>query len=518
MERTPVLVVGAGLAGLSTATFLGLHGVASLAVERHPGTSTQPKARGQTPQTMEALRIAGVAERVRDAGFDMNTQMEIVIAESVTGRVLHQVAENIAMDLTHLSPAGMAMAGQERTEAILADRVRELGAQVRFSTELTSFTQDADGVTATLQTEAGEQTVRADYLVAADGWRAGIRSELGDGAHGRGRHGGMVSVVFDADLGDLFAGRDFVLYYLQNPGLRHGTGGFGVTDTPGRYVVLFGYDPETDEPVDEIGEDVLVDQVRTAMGMPDLTVRIVDRAQFEMASRVADRFSAGRVFLVGDAAHVMAPTGGQGGNTAVMDGFYLGWKLAYVIRGLAGPGLLDSHDAERRPFGDLVTEQQYANYVARMAPQLRDGSEAELLPFESMLGYRHLGGAVITDPGDDEALVEDATHPTGRPGSHAPHVWLDRDGARLSTVDLFGGGFVLLTASPSWTTVASAVSDRLGVPIETHVLDAGEWLQAYGIGAEGASLVRPDRFVAWRSRSAGSAADLEKALRVVLSR
>ena len=213
-----------------------------------------------------------------------------------------------------------------------------------------------------------------------------------------------------------------------------------------------------------------------------------------------------------------APTGGQGGNTAVMDGFYLGWKLAYAIRGLAGPGLPASHDAERRPFGDLITEQQYTNYVTRMAPQLRDGSEADPIPLASMLGYRHLGGATVTEPGDDGALVEDATNPTGRPGSHAPHVWVGRGGEHSSTIDLFGRGFVLLTASPSWAQAAAAVSDQLGVPIDVQVLADDRVLGAYGITAEGASLVRPDRFVAWRSRGAGTAADLEKALRVVLCR
>lgn len=527
-EHVPVLIVGAGLAGTSTAMFLGLHGVPSLLVERHPSTSNQPKARGQSWHTMEALRMAGVSERVRAAGYDLDVGMPIVIAESVTGRVLHEIIGEKWPDFPHLTPERMGMASQERTEPILAGRARELGAKTRFGTRLESFEQDADGVTCVLEDLSGgeRRTVRADYLVAADGWRGAIRDQAAIGTHGRGELSRAVSVVFDADLADAVLGREYALFYLQNPAFD-GMASFVSTDTPGRWAAFFDYHPERGETLDDYPRDRLVEIVRRLVGLADLPLEIVSVAETGMAHRVADRFSAGRVHLVGDAAHTMPPHGGQGGNTAVMDGFYLAWKLAAVVRGWAGPGLLDSHDAERRPYGEMIAGQQYANMITRSMPHLADGTEdAPIPPEQGLLGYRYPDGAVVPEPDEDGARLEDPNHPTGRPGSHAPHFWLTRNGERLPVLDLFGRGFVLLTESDAWGKAAAEVAGRLGVPLRAEVVggadglaDAdGHWRRRYGIGPDGATLVRPDRFIAWRSQDVADATALEAALRQVLHR
>lgn len=526
-EHVPVLIVGAGLAGTSTAMFLGLHEVSSLLVERHPGTSNQPKARGQSWHTMEALRIAGVSERVRAAGYDLDLGMPIVIAESVTGRVLHEIIGEKWPEFPHLTPERMGMASQERTEPILAERARELGAEIRFGTRLDSFEQDDNGVTAVLLdlTTGERRTVRADYLVAADGWRSEIRDRLGIGVHGRGEIGRSISVVFDADLADAVLGREYALFYLQNPAVE-GSAAFVSTDTPGRWVALFDYHPEHGETMADYPEARLVEIVRRIVGRPDLPVGIVTVAETGIAHRVADRFSAGRAHIVGDAAHTMPPHGGQGGNTAVMDGFYLAWKLAAVVRGWAGPGLLDSHDAERRPYGEMIAGQQYANMVTRSMPHLADGTEdAPIPPEQGLLGYRYPDGAVVPEPDDDGARLEDPTHPTGRPGSHAPHVWLTRNGERLPVLDLLGRGFVLLTESDAWGKAAAEVAGRLGVPLRGEVIGGtdglaadGDWRDRYRIGPDGATLVRPDRFIAWRTSEPAHAGALEAALRQVLDR
>jgi putative polyketide hydroxylase len=532
VERVPVLIVGAGLAGTATAMFLGLHGVKSLLVERHPTTSNHPKARGQTWHTMEALRIAGVSERVRAAGYDVDLGMPIVIGQSVAGPIFHEILGEKWPDMSHLTPERMGMASQERTEPILAERAVELGAEIRFSTRLESFEQDEEGVTAVIGDLAtGERrTVRADYLVAADGWRGGIRESLGIGVHGRGALGDSVAVVFDADVDELVKGREFALFYLQNPRLSEvvgGVGAFASTDTPGRWAVMFGFDPAV-RPLAEFSDDDLVEKVRIAVGVDDLPVKLVSRASTGLAHRVAERFSDGRVFLVGDAAHTMPPHGGQGGNTAIMDGFYLAWKLAAVARGWAGADLLDSYDTERRPYGEMIAGQQYSNMIERSSPELRDGTEDALIPPGlPLFGYRYPDGAVVPESDEDGERFEDPVNPTGRPGSHAPHVWFTKAGERLPSLDLFGRGFVLLTESAAWAEVAADVAERLGVPLRAEVVNApggpaGEWLDKYGIGADGASLVRPDRFIAWRTTAssgpATDAKDLEAALRTALSR
>ncbi|MGH3872329.1 MAG: FAD-dependent monooxygenase [Pseudonocardiaceae bacterium] len=528
-QHVPVLIVGGGLAGMSAVLFLAHHGVPALLVEQHRTTSIHPKARGQSPQTMEALRIAGIADRARAAGPAGGARLRITIAESIVGRTLHTLVEDTP-DLAHLSPAGFAMASQERMEPILAERATELGAQLRFATRLETFTHDAGGVTATLRdTTTGQvEAVRTGYLIAADGHRSPIRAALGIGTHGRGSLNHYLTWVFEADLGHLIDHRTLTLYYLQNPALHGGNGVFVTTDHPGRYVLAVEYHPEHGESPADFTVERAAEQIRAGVGMPDLPVRIRHSDQTEFAAHVADRFTLGRIHLIGDAAHVMPPTGGQGGNTAIMDGFYLAWKLAMVVTGTAGPGLLDSHDAERRPVTELFVEQQYANLVTRMATHLADGSEAAPIDDATLfLGYRYPTGAIVSEPGDDGSLLEDPSAPTGRPGSRAPHVRLVRDDVPISTIDLFGDSFVLLTGSRGrhWCQTADEVSRRLGIRLDTHQIGAagvadptGTWTTRYHVTDSDAVLIRPDRFIAWRSTEHSHPPELEAALRHILDR
>jgi len=218
----------------------------------------------------------------------------------------------------------------------------------------------------------------------------------------------------------------------------------------------------------------------------------------------------------------------MGGNTAILDGYYLAWKLAMVLRGEAGPGLLDSNDPERRPYAELLVEQQYTAFVHRMRPDLADGTlAAPVEPVSALFfGYRHLSEAVLVEPGDDREPLENPEQPTGRPGSRAPHVWLDRDGQQLSTVDLFGRRFVLLVgpAGDQWVHDGMLAGAALGTPLDFHRIGAdlsdvdGQWATLYGVSDEGAVLVRPDGFIAWRSPAAGNPGDLEAVLRKVLDR
>lgn len=511
-ERTPVLVVGGGLAGLSAAMFLAVHGVRALVVERHPTTSIYPKARGQFPHAMEALRVAGVADRMigaspPDPGF------RITVAESVTGRVFNDLLVDGNPDFSGLSPAGWANASQEMAEPILLARARELGADVRFATELVSFTQDDFEVHAVLRDATGEYRVRADYLVAADGHRSPIRHALGIGTHGRGDLSRSTGIVFEADLGR----RGFGLYYLRNPELPGGAGVVVSTDEPNRYALAVGYR-------ENVTDDEWLSMIRTATGVPELNPLLVTEGvtNGHTSVRVADRFSSGRVHLIGDAVRVMPPTGGFGGNTAILDGYYLAWKLAMVVSGDAGPGLMDSHDLERRPYADILVEQQYTAFVQRMRPDLADDTLAAPLDPVSTLffGYRHLSSAVALEPNDDSALLENPEQPTARPGSRAPHVPLRRNGVPLSTRDLFGRNFVLLTGPAADRWLAATTS--LDLCLDTYCVGEdledpeGRFTKTYGITDEGAVLVRPDGFVAWRAED--EEGDLEEAVNNILCR
>jgi putative polyketide hydroxylase len=531
----PVLITGAGLAGLSTAMFLGLHGLPSLVAERHPGLSTQPKARGQMPATMEALRAAGVAELFRAAAPPGRPETAVVIAHSASGPVLHSFTQ-AEPDFAAFSPEPSGLVSQERAEAILAGRATELGATIEFRTALESFRQEGDGVTAVVRDllTGSQRTVRAGYLVAADGHKGTIRDDLGIGTHGRsaGAPRTAVFIQFDADLSATWGGSAAGIYYLQNAALPAGSATLVSTDSPGRHVCAISLDAAGD--VAGLTEQRCAEIIAAAAGVPDLAVTIVDWSESSGSSgtRVADSFGRGRVFLAGDSAHLMPPTGGQGGNAAVMDGYHLAWKLAAVAGGQAGPGLLDSHDTERRPFADLLAEQQYANMVHRYGlPD--DGTLAELVdPVTGLFGYCCPSGAFLGEPAAASGPFEDPAAPSGRPGCRAPHVPLLHDGEPVSTRDLYGRDFVLLAGAEggAWAAAGAEAAGRLGIAIEAWTVggpsasgpaldDPGRlWTRAYGVTPAGAVLVRPDGIIAWRAADAADTGQLERALRVVLDR
>ena len=241
--------------------------------------------------------------------------------------------------------------------------------------------------------------------------------------------------------------------------------------------------------------------------IPELPVEIENVQRWSASAEYAERMREGRIFIAGDAAHVMPPTGGFGGNCGVQDGYDLAWKLAHVLGGTADEALLDTYDAERQPVGAFTTEQAYTRYVLRLDPSL--GKE-NLMPIVGEapieLGYRHRSAAIVVGADDDDAW-EDPGEPSGRPGFRAPHVPLTVDGPERSTLDLFGRDFVLLAGSDgeSWCAASRAAGASVGVPVRPYrigadVTDATGGLEsAYGTGAAGAVLVRPDGFIVWRA-------------------
>jgi hypothetical protein len=256
--------------------------------------------------------------------------------------------------------------------------------------------------------------------------------------------------------------------------------------------------------------------------VPDLEVRILGIDPWVAASLVAERFRSDRVFIAGDAAHEMPPTGGFGLNTGVQDAHNLTWKLAAVLKGWARPELLDTYDAERRPWGKFVTDEALKSAISMgrgQQPRAASGNAALLArpEFHSELGV--IFGAIYTSPavlpdGTDPPAIDNPVAqyvPSARPGGRAPHVWLQRNGLRVSTHDLVGMGFTLFAGERGapWRDAAHAVSASRGVPMTAYTVGAdadirdpdGDWAPAYGVEADGAGLVRPDGHVAWRQRS-----------------
>jgi hypothetical protein len=253
--------------------------------------------------------------------------------------------------------------------------------------------------------------------------------------------------------------------------------------------------------------------IRTLVGVPDLELEVLGGATWDIGHRVADRFQAGRVLLVGDAAHVMPPTGGQGGNTALLDGYHLGWKLAAVVRGDAGPALLDSHDAERRPYAEAMCDWQVANMVIRQRPDLADESIGD--PMDPVaLGFRYAcpAGAFVAEPGAGAAMFDDPDAPSGRPGTRVPHTRLTGPDGPVSPRELLGPHFLVFTGAPDGVAAARAAAAELEIDLRAHEVHTAAPL---GAGPRGTVLARPDGIVAWRGADPG---ELAKALRTVLHR
>ena len=538
MIDVPVLIVGGGPVGLSTSILLSRLGVASRLVERRAGTALHPKARNINMRTMEIFRQCGVEDDVRAAGLPIERTKFLIWAESLAGREIERRVEKRSHPDGDLpSPAKHCLCAQDDLEPVLRRHAEALApGTLAFSTELIGFEQDASGVTATVHDPRGETHVRAQYLIAADGARSPVRKALGVAMHGVPELYRSVNLLLNADLTKWVKERPAAIYLIEQKGLR---ATFMTINGVNRWGFLINlpleasFEPYTPERCAEV--------VRAAAGVPDLDVKILGIDPWVAAAEVAERYRIGRVFLAGDAAHHMPPTGGFGLNTGVQDAHNLAWKLAAVLEGWASPGLLDTYDAERRPYGQLVTEQclETARSMGR-GPQTPGASSAA--PMRARPEFHNELGMIFGACYDSCAVIPDGTalpavaNPvadyvaSARPGSRAPHVWLEREGRRVSTHDLIGMRFTLFAGARGepWRDASRAAASSLRIPLgaltigpDADIADPeGEWISAYGIEPDGAVLVRPDGHVAWRSRSGAARPqhELESAFRAMLGR
>ncbi|WP_326536016.1 FAD-dependent monooxygenase [Pseudorhodoferax sp.] len=524
MTDVPVLIVGGGPVGLTTSLLLSLAGIESLLVERHPGTAILPKARGINARTMEMYRQIGLEDEIRAVGMPARFTGMILWAESLAGAEIHrlQPARGGAGQAA-LSVTGNCGCSQDLLEPVLRRRAERLGpGRLRFSTEMTALACSADGVRATLRDAQGQTgQVRARYLVAADGSQSPIRQQLGISRQGEHDVYDSVNIHFRADLRQWTEDRPASLYLVEQPDLR---GTFMTIDGTDRWGFLvtslshYGFTPEQFTPA------FCTEIIRKAVGIDSVAVEVLGVSAWKASALVAERYRSGPVFLAGDAAHEMPPTGGFGLNTGVQDAQNLAWKLAAVLRGEAGEALLDSYDAERRPVGVAVTRSSLLNALSMGRTARQDQA---VLPRKEFLneiglvfGARYRSAAVLPD-GEPEPTHDPVAQyvPSAAPGCRAPHVALMRAGQPLSTLDLLGRGFVLLTApgGQAWRDAAARVQapriDSVVIGDEIRAPDAS-WRDAYGLAEDGAVLVRPDGHVAWRSR--GGAADAPAVLSAAL--
>jgi 2-polyprenyl-6-methoxyphenol hydroxylase-like FAD-dependent oxidoreductase len=468
-------------------------------------------------RTLEMFRAAGIEDQVREQSLkEFEPEGAIVLMDTLAGKVLAGLIPSLNEGVEPLSPCRRLFVTQPGLEPILRARAEHAGASVIEGAEVVGIAQDADGVTATIRDcETGdERRIRAKYLIGADGAHSKVRELLGIEFDGRGVFSNAITIYFHAPLAQHVVGKALSVIYVKNADLsgffrmdKDGNSGFLVVNTVGDTSK-----PDAASPANDVRPERLIELVRQGAGVPDLPVTVDGVARWRATSDVARRFQDGRVFLAGDAAHLMPPKGGYGGNTGIHDGHNLAWKLAMVLKEVAGPQLLSTYETERRPVGKFTVEQAYTRYVTRSATYLGAKDFQPLAnDFNIELGYIYRSPAVI--PEDEvERGSEDPRESQGRPGSRAPHLWIEKSslstafgaGTRMSTLDLFGRGFVLLTSSggAGWIVPARASAREItGLDFDAHIIPSPEFATAYGIGDSGAVLVRPDGFVAWRAKT-----------------
>ncbi len=535
--QTPVLIVGGGVVGLSAALFLLQQGITPLLIERHQGTSIHPRARGFDVRTMELYRSLQLSDTIREAGKALapawgihhSTSIAQALEKAKPGKK-KGLARLPGMDIiTTLSPELGARCTQDLSEPVLLAAARERGAQLEFYTELVDFSQDNEGVTARLRCrDTGDvKTVRAAYMIAADGAKSPVRETLGAITTGRGAIASLLNIYFEADLAAVVKGREFSLTIIKTATHK---GFVAAINNSDRWVFHLHYDPTVAAPED-FTTDKLQAILQEVIGLPDIHIRIISVLPWQPTVKVVEQMQHGRIFLAGDAAHVMTPYGGKGANTGVQDAHNLAWKLAAVIKGTASSALLHTYSPERQPVGlynavksgkwsdnDGLLQKDFANILglmwrvmlAKMAGWLGWGRWSRRLYMQSIAGlvglpdYRYRS-AEVADEGLPASSYHQAVALDGSPGARAPHAWVQYRQERISTLDVLGKSFVLFTGVDNgpWLQ-AAALMDITVYSIGakgTLVYDEKPVKELLGIHTSGAVLVRPDGFVAWRSKT-----------------
>jgi 2,4-dichlorophenol 6-monooxygenase len=577
--ETDVLIVGSGPAGGAAALSLAALGVPNIMITKYRWTANTPRAHITNQRAMEIFRDLGVEDQVLADATPHELVGDTVFCTSIAGEEIgriktwgtHPARE---ADYQLASPCLICDIPQTYLEPILVKNATARGTQSRFSTEYLSHTQDDDGVTTTVRDRltGAAYAIRSKYLIGADGARSLVAEHIGLPYEGQMDIAGSMNITFRADISAKVASRPSVLYWVIQPGSNVGGIGAGLVRMIrpwNEWLIVWGYD--ISQPPPTVDADKATEIVRNLLGLPDLEVEITGTSLWGNNEMYATHLQRRRVFAAGDAVHRHPPSNGLGSNTSVQDSYNLAWKLAAVLRGEAGPGLLETYSQERAPvakqivtranqssreFGQFFEvlglteaeteeemreqiEERKANTARGRAKRAALVSAMELKNYEFNahgveLGQFYQSAAIV---GDGTARPEPARDPelyyqaSTVPGSHLPHAWVGDAANKVSTLDLAPyGAFTLFTgiAGEAWADAAEKVGRDLNVPIKTVIIGPGrevtdiyyDWARVREIDEDGALLVRPDKFIGWRSMSLPVAPDqaLRDALTSLLGR
>lgn len=516
-KHVPVLIVGGGLSGLTSALFLARHNVDYLLIEKHTGTAIHPKAGGITFRTMEIFRQLGLEAAIRTASEPLDNirgRIAVETIKSIDPEKL-ETAENSQKALEkerienfeRVSPSKPASCYQMELEPILLQAAKEEKGHIRYNTELIEYQQDDLGVTATIMNRATEtkEIIRSEYLVAADGAKSKIRQRTKIPTTGRGVIGGhYINIYFQADLSHFLKGSQFGWIQILKPEVF---GALITVNNRDEWIYHVAYNPSNGESPEDFSEERCCEIIKKAIGVSNLDIVIFSILPWAAAEQTATRFQDNRVFLIGDAAHLMPPAGGFGLNTGIQDAHNLAWKLAAVIHKQAHPRLLQTYHDERHYAAEVTTE--YASDLLFSVIKKGVSTLNNMDHLAVTVGYKYNSTAIIEENSDTTHRM-DQLELNGRPGTRAPHMWLKYQGKRISTLDLIGENFVLFTGEDNspWHTAAQDISFHLGVSIDVYDISSqGDWIGCedswealYDVTSQGAVLIRPDGFIAWRTK------------------
>jgi 2,4-dichlorophenol 6-monooxygenase len=577
---TDVMVVGTGPAGSATAALLASYGVNTFIINQYRWLANTPRAHITNQRTMEVLRDLG--ETVEAEAYQQATEQDLmgenVFCESLAGEELGRMKSWGKHPLSRAehqmsSPCLMNDLPQTFMEPILFKTACSRGAQSRMSCEYLSHVQDKDGVTVTVNDRLMDKTftVRAKYLVGADGGNSMVAEHAGLPLEGKMGVGGSMNILFRADLSKYVAHRPSVLYWVMQPGADVGGIGMGLVRMIrpwNEWLIVWGYDINKPAPV--VDADMATSVARQLVGDPKLEIELISANTWTVNNMYATQMQKDRVFIMGDAAHRHPPSNGLGSNTSIQDAFNLAWKLNAVLKGHATPKLLESFTVERAPIAkQIVTRANQSigefgpifealgmdggvdhdkikrnmDGRADATPQAEKQRAAlrKAIAFKNYefdchgveMNQRYVSDAIHADGQKEPAFEKNKElhyAPTTWPGARLPHVWVfDAQGKQRSTLDLTGKGhFTILTGigGEAWAIAAKTIGKKFGMDIKVRVIGprrdfedhTGDWARASEIADGGCLLVRPDHHVAWRAFNASATAekDLSNALRKIL--
>lgn len=514
---TSVLIIGGGPVGLSAAIALSRQGVQCTLVERSLHVTDHPKARGLTARTMEIFRQYGLEKSIREFEFPANSSRMTWMTDFLGDVITHVVADNSVF--SEISPTRRGTVSQDKVEeALWASVVSDPMITILRGYEANNLIQDDAEVNTIVRNlhTGNEKTIRSSYIIAADGAHSKVRESLGIQRQGV-KLGEHCSVYCRMNLNQWLKEGMSVGYFMTSP---RGAGKILMSaNANDLWVFIMGGESQREK----VTSDYAKEEIRKALGIEDLDVEVKSIRFWAMSALVAEDFQLGRIFLAGDAAHCVPPTGGYGMNIGIQDVHNLAWKISYVLKGFANSRLLATYDVERQAQAKAVIEWSIPNntrireiYLTayqedfqKMQRLLKDQSE-HLNSSGLDLGFHYKSDAVALCNEPLPQLSVRQYEPTCYPGFRAPHLWLQSpNGQRISTHDLFMHEYVFITASssPAWQKLLTTLQAKVRLPLRlvrigegTELHDHGAFLSTYALSCDGGVLVRPDGHIAWRCK------------------